>query len=215
MFTKGFSKVLKAALVKKLFIHFERDPEAIMTTNKDDILIRPLAACDAPALLQLYNHRNQASRRTFRGLGGETTDLAACQQVVDLACAGQTTIDLVAVDPQCPSEVFHSEVPFHTEVLFRFVGWCFVWRLDQEENVFGLLVSDDMQGRGLGRRLSQAVLAETDRRGIPIVHLTVVTDNAPAIHLYRSLGFVESGAFRGEDGLDYYRMQRSRMGIAK
>jgi ribosomal protein S18 acetylase RimI-like enzyme len=183
-----------------------------MTINKDDaeeyfrILIRPLAEGDAPALLQLYNHRNDASRRTFRGLGGETTDLAACQKVVDLACAGQTTIDLVAVDPQGAPEV-----PFRSEVLFRFVGWCFVWRLEQEENVFGLLVADQMQGRGLGRRLSQAVLAETDRRAIPVVHLTVVTDNAPAIHLYRSLGFVETGSFRGEDGLDYYRMQRRMM----
>jgi GNAT superfamily N-acetyltransferase len=180
-----------------------------LTINKDNaeeyfrILIRPLAAGDAPALLHLYNHRNLASRRTFRGLGGETTDLAACQQVVDLACAGQTTIDLIAVDPQGASEV-----------LFCFVGWCFVWQLDQEENIFGLLVADHLQGRGLGRRLSQAVLAETDRRAIPVVHLTVVTDNAPAIHLYRSLGFVETGSFRGEDGLDYYRMQRYKMGIA-
>ncbi len=157
----------------------------------DDIIIRRLAAGDAPALLQLYNCRESPSRRTFRALGGETTDLAACEGVVNETCKGQSAVDFVAVGPNG-----------------TFVGWSFVWRLDQPENVFGLVVADSMQGRGLGRKLSEVVLAEMDARQVPIVHLTVVTDNAPAIYLYKSLGFVETGAFPGEDGLDYYRMQR-------
>jgi ribosomal protein S18 acetylase RimI-like enzyme len=161
--------------------------------SDDNVIIRRLTAGDAPALLQLYNVRNAQSRRTFRALGGETTDLAACERVVAEACEGRTTIDIVAVDADG-----------------LFVGWSFVWWLDREENVFGLVVADHMQGRGLGRRLASMVLAETDSRSIPIVHLTVVTDNARAIHLYRSLGFVESGTFRGDDDLDYYRMQRQR-----
>jgi ribosomal protein S18 acetylase RimI-like enzyme len=157
----------------------------------DDVIIRSLAAGDAPRLLRLYNDRSSASRRTFRALGTETTDLAACEKVVAEACEGKTTVDLVAVDADG-----------------AIVGWSFVWWLDRDENVFGLVVADHMQGRGLGRRLSEAVLAEMDARSVPVVHLTVVTDNAPAIHLYHSLGFVETGFFRGEDGLDYYRMQR-------
>lgn len=155
------------------------------------VVIRPLSAGDAPALLRLYNDRNAQSRRTFRALGTETTDLAACEKVVAEACDERTTLDLVAVD-----------------VGGAIVGWCFVWWLDREENVFGLVVADHMQGRGLGRQLSEAVLAEMDARSVPVVHLTVVTDNERAIYLYQSLGFVETGSFTGEDGLDYYRMQR-------
>jgi ribosomal protein S18 acetylase RimI-like enzyme len=156
-----------------------------------DIIIRRLAAGDAPALLQLYNCREAPSRRTFRALGGEFTDLAACEQVVTETCKGESAVDFVAVDDTG-----------------TFVGWSFVWKLDQPENVFGLVVADSMHGRGLGRKLSEVVLAEMDSRLVPVVHLTVVTDNAPAIHLYQSLGFVETGSFVGEDGLDYYRMQR-------
>lgn len=156
-----------------------------------DIIIRPLVIGDAPSLLQLYNIRSASSKRTFRALGGDTTDLAACDMVVAEASVGRTTIDLVAVDPDG-----------------KFVGWCFVWWLDKEENVFGLLVSDAIQGRGLGRKLSESVLAEMDARNISVVYLTVVTDNDRAIHLYHSLGFGITGSFRGEDGLDYYRMQR-------
>lgn len=161
------------------------------TSLASDIIIRPLQAGDAPALLQLYNIRSAESKRTFRALGGETTDLPACEKVVAEAVAGRTTIDLVAVDPGG-----------------SFVGWCFVWWLDRDENVFGLVVADAMRGRGLGRRLAEVVLAEMDARSVPVVHLTVVTDNAPAIHLYQSLGFAETGSYQGEDGLDYYRMQR-------
>jgi len=155
------------------------------------ISIRRLSAGDAPALLQLYNSRDAPSRRTFRALGGETTDLPACEKVVAETCKGQTAVDFVAVD--APG---------------TFVGWSFVWNLDQAENVFGLVVADSMHGRGLGRKLSEVVLAEMDARRILVVHLTVVTDNAPAIHLYQSLGFVETGSFQGEDGLEYYRMLR-------
>ncbi len=156
-----------------------------------DIRIRRLATGDAPALLQLYNCRNAPSRRTFRALGGETTDLAACEQVVAVTCKGDRAVDIVAVDEGG-----------------TFLGWSFVWRLDQAENVFGLVVGDAVQGRGLGRKLSEVVLAEMDERLVPIVHLTVVTDNTPAIHLYENLGFVKTGSFVGEDGLEYYRMQR-------
>ena len=60
-------------------------------------------------------------------------------------CKGESAVDFVAVDDTG-----------------TFVGWSFVWRLDQPENVFGLVVADSMHGRGLGRKLSEVVLAEMD-----------------------------------------------------
>ena len=45
------------------------------------------------------------------------------------------------------------------------------------------------RGRGLGRQLVEAVLAEAAGRAIRAVDLNVYEHNGPAIRLYRSLGF--------------------------
>jgi ribosomal protein S18 acetylase RimI-like enzyme len=162
--------------------------------GRRDVAIRPLTVGDAPALLHFYNHRNAHSRRCFRGLGGETTDLASCERAARDAGDAKTHIDLVAMDGGG-----------------AIVGWGFVWKLDTPEPTFGLLVADQAQGRGLGRRLAREALAEADTRGTPEVHLTVVVDNARAIGLYESLGFVDRGSYRADDGLDYRRMVRRRV----
>ena len=113
-----------------------------------------------------------------------------------MAAAGdaKTHIDLVAID-----------------VSGAIVGWGFVRKLDTPEPTFGLLVADQAQGCGLGRRMATAVLAEADARGTAEVHLTVVVDNARAIGLYESLGFVGTGSYRADDGLDYRGMVRRRV----
>jgi len=53
------------------------------------------------------------------------------------------------------------------------------------------------QGQGLGRRLMRAALGWADAAGIARVELFVLADNARAIGLYTSLGFVEEGRRRG------------------
>jgi [ribosomal protein S18]-alanine N-acetyltransferase len=45
------------------------------------------------------------------------------------------------------------------------------------------------QGRGVGRALLEALMAEAARRGVTTVMLEVRSDNAPAIALYESHGF--------------------------
>jgi ribosomal-protein-alanine acetyltransferase len=52
-----------------------------------------------------------------------------------------------------------------------------------------IAVAEPSRGRGLGRRLMEALLAEAERRGAVEVFLEVRADNAPAQHLYTSLGF--------------------------
>ena len=54
-----------------------------------------------------------------------------------------------------------------------------------------MAVRPDRQGRGLGRRLLDALLAEADRRGCAEVFLEVRPDNAPARTLYAARGFTE------------------------
>ncbi len=76
------------------------------------------------------------------------------------------------------------------------------------------------QGQGLGRRLMQAALGWADAVGLERVELFVLADNARAISLYTSLGFVEEGRRRGfcagEDGgrVDDLTMARRRPGGA-
>ncbi len=64
--------------------------------------------------------------------------------------------------------------------------------------MLGLNVKKGLRGQGLGRRLLQEALewfertAPLDRMELDVVHI-----NAPAIHLYESLGFVVEGIKRG------------------
>lgn len=55
--------------------------------------------------------------------------------------------------------------------------------------VMSLGVTRDQRGRGLGRRLMREVLRRLRAEGVREARLTVEPANAPAIMLYRSLGF--------------------------
>ncbi|MFF1447395.1 GNAT family N-acetyltransferase [Streptomyces sp. NPDC058274] len=63
--------------------------------------------------------------------------------------------------------------------------------------ILGLGVTPDRRGRGHGRRLMVEILRRLrTTAGIREVRLTVEPTNAPAIVLYRSLGFSPEGAVR-------------------
>jgi len=56
--------------------------------------------------------------------------------------------------------------------------------------VFGMYVLPDRRHHGVGKALMQALIAQAKQlAGLEQLHLAVVTTNAPARHLYRSLGF--------------------------
>jgi putative acetyltransferase len=80
----------------------------------------------------------------------------------------------------------------------------------------GLSVHDEYQGQGVGRALMTALLDLADNYlGLVRVELEVFVDNAPAIHLYESLGFViegrkRKGTFRRGEYLDTLIMGRVR-----
>ena len=67
-------------------------------------------------------------------------------------------------------------------------------RTAHKAKLFGMFVLDEHRGRGLGRRLVEAVLdAARSRPGTEIVQLTVTESNEGALRLYEACGFVAFG----------------------
>ncbi|GGX89177.1 hypothetical protein GCM10010510_37990 [Streptomyces anandii JCM 4720] len=60
-----------------------------------------------------------------------------------------------------------------------------------------LAVDPAFQGRGVGRALTAALVADARRAGIEVLTLDARGDNTPALALYRSLGFTEYGRLPG------------------
>lgn len=79
----------------------------------------------------------------------------------------------------------------------RVVGWCDVfpaWAAAIAHcGSLGMGVLGAYRGRGIGRRLMSATLAQAGANGIARIELEVRADNAAAIGLYESMGFVHEG----------------------
>jgi ribosomal protein S18 acetylase RimI-like enzyme len=77
------------------------------------------------------------------------------------------------------------------------VGWCDVVprgpRGFEHVGALGMGVRREWRGQGVGRRLLDQCLAAARTAGLEKIELEVFTDNAGAIHLYESLGFVREG----------------------
>jgi ribosomal-protein-alanine N-acetyltransferase len=95
----------------------------------------------------------------------------------------------------------------------RVVGYAGLIAYDDEAHVATIGVATDRQGEGIGARLLDALLAEADRRGSPVVLLEVRADNEVAQGLYRRRGFAEIGRRRGyyqPSGADAVVMKREK-----
>jgi mycothiol synthase len=71
------------------------------------------------------------------------------------------------------------------------VGFCWLKVEDAIGEFYVVGVDPARQGEGLGRRLMDAGFARLAARGIRTAALYVEADNAPAVALYRSLGFTD------------------------
>ncbi len=90
----------------------------------------------------------------------------------------------------------------------RLLGHAFISGVREERPTFGIGLHQTVLGRGWGRKLMSACLAEADRRELPLVTLTVLESNDRAIPLYESLGFRRTGqaTFRADN--DSVAMER-------
>jgi len=87
----------------------------------------------------------------------------------------------------------HPEGCFVAEVAGEVVGYVTttVHEERQQGRIPNLAVDVRLRGRGLGRALIQAALADFRRRGLRVARIETLEDNAVGRHLYPSLGFQE------------------------
>ncbi len=86
------------------------------------------------------------------------------------------------------------------------VGWCDILPNPrpgfQHSGSVGMGVLRAWRGQGLGEALLAACIEKASAKGLTRIELEVYADNAPAIALYRKLGFVEEGLKRRARVLD-------------
>jgi ribosomal-protein-alanine N-acetyltransferase len=75
-------------------------------------------------------------------------------------------------------------------------GFALAWTAAGDAELLTLAVVPEARRRGAGAELLRAILAAAALRGAKTLHLEVAADNAPALGLYRKLGFEPAGARR-------------------
>lgn len=77
----------------------------------------------------------------------------------------------------------------------------------KHQGVFGIIVAKAARGQGIGRKLTELLIAETKSKltGIEIIVLSVYQQNKIARKLYQNLGFIEYGRLpKGRKRADGY-----------
>ncbi len=75
----------------------------------------------------------------------------------------------------------------------RILGFIVYWLVHDEIHVLNIATALEARRRGVGRALMEEAAAEGRRRGARLSTLEVRRSNAPAIALYRELGYREVG----------------------
>ena len=79
-------------------------------------------------------------------------------------------------------------------------GYCFYKFFDKEIPIFAIGVTDKFQNRGIGRKMLTYALETARSSGKKGVRLTTFKDNFRAQHLYRSMGFIDTGDKNAPEG---------------
>jgi len=77
------------------------------------------------------------------------------------------------------------------------VGYGGLWLVIDEAHVTNVAVAPTHQRRGIGRKLMVQLLEAAQTAGMLCATLEVRAGNAPALHLYESLGFERTAVRRG------------------
>jgi len=116
--------------------------------------------------------------------------------------------------PWSPGLFLHElKVPFSRTTVARqqngssdILGYVCRWHVGDEVHILNLAVHPEQRRSGIARLLVEQVVNEADARGAQMITLEVRRGNEPAIALYQSFGFRETGVrrnyyARGEDAI--------------
>lgn len=78
----------------------------------------------------------------------------------------------------------------------RVVGYAGLLKILDEGDITNIVVEEAYRNRGIGKRLTEALLDEGKKCGLHAFTLEVRAGNLAAIHVYESLGFVREGVRR-------------------
>ncbi|MBN8956806.1 MAG: N-acetyltransferase [Rhizobiales bacterium] len=162
------------------------------------ILIRPAGPADIPAITPIYAHAVRHGTASFELEPPTEAEMARRQQAL--------------LDGDFPYLAAEAD---GTLVGYAYAGAYrprLAYRFSVENSVY---VTPEMQGRGVGRMLLEALIVAAEGRGFRQM-IAVIGDsaNAPSIGLHRALGFrmigtIESVGFKFDRWLDTVLMQRA------
>ncbi len=75
----------------------------------------------------------------------------------------------------------------------KVAGYGGAWVLIDEIHITNVAVAPELRGLGLGRKIVMELLARGQERDAVCATLEVRASNAPALGLYKSMGFIEAG----------------------
>ena len=143
-----------------------------------ELVIRPSAEADLPAINAIYNFYVETSPATF---------------------------DLEPMTEQWRRDWFDARRGSGFPVLVaeferQVAGWCSLsaWSPKRayartvDESIY---IADGFRGKGVGKALLGAILAEARELDFHVVMAGIVGCQAPSLALHRSLGFVEAGRY--------------------
>lgn len=88
----------------------------------------------------------------------------------------------------------------------KVVGWCDAFPEDNprqsHRGSLGMGLLPEFRGQGIGSQLLKAVLDQAKKFGLEKIELNVYSSNAPAIALYKKLGFEQEGLIKKYRRLD-------------
>ena len=130
----------------------------------------------------------------LKDIGGETDNLTFGAEGLPFTVEQEETFLEELLDAS------HSAM-FVAKVEGRIVGDVSVMGTDRARTKhradIGISVRREMWGNGIGRALMQTIIDFAKHADIEILHLQVRSDNARAIRLYESCGFVKIGQYKG------------------
>lgn len=147
----------------------------------DQLTIRPATAGDLPAVVAIYNTGIAERVATFETNPRTEADLAGWARDGQPFIVAEHAGRIVG---------FARAGSYSDRCVYEGVG---------EHTVY---VDPAARGRGLGRRLLEALCVDCERRGLYKVTSRVFTDNVPSRAAHRAAGFEEVGVQRRHGRLD-------------